>query len=432
MKLHPYQEHAVAQMVAKHHLMLSLEMGLGKTAITLAGISKLFDLWDVGKVLIVAPKRVVENVWVQEIEKWGFDLTATRIQGTPVKRLRALDENTNIHLINYDNLTWLLRQKSRPHYDMYVFDESHMLKSVSSQRFKSLRSLIKHKGLPYRTLLLTGTPMPNSLQDLWSQFYLIDQGERLYPTITQFRDRWFTRDYTGFNYIPTSVAVEQVAERLEDVMISMRSEDYLTLPDKMVSVQSYLMPSNAEAVYKEAKKELILGDELVANAAVLTTKLLQVCNGWYYTDEHETVHLHNGKLDLLAEVLEGISDNVLLAVSFKADVALIRKRFDCTLISDDGAIDKWNRGEIPLMLANPASAGTGLNLQAGGHTIVWYSPTWNLGHYQQFNARLHRQGQPHPVMIHHLTAQGTVEDRVLDVLTGKATTQDALKELLSE
>jgi SNF2 family DNA or RNA helicase len=410
-------------------------MGLGKTTSTLTAISDLRDSFLIHKVLIIAPLRVANSVWAQEVQKWSH-LKALRVSvctGPSKKRLGALHIDADIYVINRENVEWLVEQYgTRWPFDMVVIDESSSFKSASSKRFRALR-----KTLPYTThmVLLTGTPSPNGLIDLWAQVYLIDFGKSLGRTMTAYKQRFFEQDYMGYNFAPRPGSEKLIHDLIGSFTINMSADDYLDLPRRIdVTVKTTLPPAIMET-YRNFEKTLLAeledGEEVEAmSAAVLANKLLQFANGGMYTDEHRNwSDIHSSKLDALAEIIEdNAGENMLVSYNYRFDLERLQKRFPNAVVLDkqQETIDRWNRGEIRLMLAHPASAGHGLNLQGGGSLIVWFGLTWSLENYLQFNARLHRQGQLKPVRVIHIVTENTIDERVLNVLAAKDRTQRAL------
>lgn len=435
--MHAYQVKMVDFIKEKPFCGLFAGMGSGKTCSTLTAVTDLFEDNQIKRVLVIAPKRVATDTWHKEIANWAHTkhLTYTILAGqSAAARKKAVFEDTQIHIINRENTQWLVDTLGLTwHYDAVVLDESHSFKSATAKRFKSLKKIL-HKVK--RLLLLTGTPSNNGLLDLWAQIYLLDRGARLGRTMTMYKDRFFTSDYMGFNFTPKPWAKEKIYELIGDICMTLDVEDYLELPEKIVVPVEVKMPKKVRKQYEELQREFILelqSDTLaVTHAAALTTKLLQFCNGSVYVGEGKdryTEHLHDAKLDALEEIVEGaVGEPVLVVYNFQSDVERIKAKFKnaITLDDDPDAIDKWNRGEIPMLLVHPASASTGLNLQSGGHIMAWFGLTWNLGDYLQMVARLHRQGQEKPVYIYHIICEGTVEQNVLKALADKNTSQREL------
>ena len=397
----------------------------------------MYDSFDVGKVLIIAPLRVSNTVWKQECEKWKHltDLKVSIVTGTLKERMIALQRSADIYVINRENTKWIVEHyKKKFPFDMVVIDESSSFKSHSSQRFKALK-----KVLPYikRMVLLTGTPASNGYMDLWSQFYLLDNGFALGRTITNFRSRFFEADYMGFNYDLRDGAVKEIQDSIQHLVLSMSAEDYLDLPKFVPSVLGNKLEGKLLREYKKFEKDMILALEseervTAMSAATLTNKLLQFCSGNIYDEAKNVHHIHDLKTDTLKEIIdENPNDNILVAYNYKHELAAILKAFPEAVVLDKKgeAVAEWNKGNIKLLLAHPASAGHGLNLQHGGSTIVWYGFTWSLELYQQFNARLHRQGQTSIVRCFHI-AVGEVEEGLMLALAKKEITQDGLLESL--
>jgi SNF2 family DNA or RNA helicase len=436
--LHGYQETGVSHIIDNTHSGLFLEMGLGKTTTTLTTIKRLiFDYLDISTVLVIAPKRVAESVWAQEVAKWEHlkDLKVVKIIGTEKKRKAALAEKGHIYTIGRDNIAWLcgLYGGGMLPFDMLVIDESSSFKNHQSQRFKALKMAQPSFS---RVLLLTGTPAPNSLIDLWAQIYLLDRGQRLGKTITFYRDNYFRKSYNGFSYDPQMDADDRIHSKIKDICISMKSEDYLTLPDRIDNFIKIDFPSDLKKKYDAFERDKVLelfaeDQEITAmNAAGLSNKLLQFAGGAVYDEDKNWHEVHDLKLEATEDIIEAANGKpVLIAYTYKHELErlLVKlKKYKPVKLTTDDDILKWNRGEISVMLAHPASAGHGLNLQAGGSLILWYSLNWSLELYQQFNARLHRQGQEHTVVINHLIATDTEDESVVRTLDGKRDTQELL------
>lgn len=432
MKLHEYQEYARDWILEHPYCGLLLDMGLGKTLTTLSAIDELKNVFceDV-KVLVIAPKKVAEETWSTEIEKWGFDLTYTKILGSPKQREKALAEDVDIYLINRENVVWLVEYfKTRWPFNFVVIDELSSFKSSKAKRFRALR---KVRPKIERLVGLTGTPAPNSLIDLWPQIYLLDRGERLETSQTRFKERYFVPDRRNgpivYSWALREGAEDTIYRKLDDICVSMKAKDYLNLPKRTDNVVSVTL-SNQKA-YKQMEAELALefkGKEITAsNSAVLANKLLQLANGAIYDDDKNVVAIHDDKLEALENIVEDSQGQpILVFYQYQHDLIRLKARFPQAEELD--SVERWNRGEIPILLCHPQSAGHGLNLQKGGHIIVWFGLTWSLEYYQQANARLDRQGQTGPVIVHHLVAENTVDERVLRILQGKEAKQNALLE----
>lgn len=432
--LHPYQHKGVTHILNVSKSALFLDMGLGKTITTLTAIEDLMhNSFDVSKTLITAPLRVCNTVWKQEAEKWEHtkDLKISIVTGSPTQRLAALQRTADIYVINRENIKWLVgHYKKNWPFDMLIVDESSSFKSHTSQRFKALK-----KVLPYidRTVLLTGTPASNGYMDLWSQFYLLDGGYRLGRTMTFFRNRYFTSDFMGYTYELKDGAVKEIQDQIQDLVLSMQSEDYLDLPSMIPSVLGNKLEGALLKQYNKFEKDMILAlnneDNITAmSAATLSNKLLQFCSGNMY-DEHKVVHhIHNLKIETLKEIVdENPEDNILVAYNYKHELQALLQAFpEAVQLDKKGlAVERWNKGEIKILLAHPASAGHGLNLQHGGSLIAWYGFTWSLELYQQFNARLYRQGQNKKVRVMHI-AVGEIEHKLMTALAKKDVTQAML------
>lgn len=441
---HPYQQRGIEMIVAGGSCGLFMDPGLGKTVTTLTGLQSLAERGLAHNILVLAPKRVAEDTWPKEVDKWGHcKLTYSVVLGTAGERIAALKKDAHLYFMNYENIQWLfdlLKEPSDWPFDTVVLDESSKVKSPSTKRFKILRRLLPHTR---RVIALTGTPSPNGIMDLWSQVYLLDSGERLGRSFYEFRGRNFYKPNPhGFVWLPYEGAEQRVAKDISDICVSMRAEDYLDLPDFNPVELEVTLPDDAMALYREMERDMIIQlseNETIdaANAAVMTGKCLQISNGAIYKPEEdgrpaEWTALHNAKLDALESLYEELSGAPLLvAYNYKHDLERIQARFkDAASIKDKGAIDKWNQGKIKMLLAQPASAGHGLNLQHGGHHLCWFGLSWSLELYEQFNARLHRQGQSKPVFAYHILGTDTLDYQVLDRLTSKRSVQDTLKLLL--
>lgn len=396
------------------------------------------------KVLVIAPKRVAETVWSTECEKWEHlnDLRVAKVIGNEKQRKAALAEKADIYMLGRDNVAWLIGQYggNMLPFDMLVIDESSSFKNPKSQRFKALK---KAQPCFKRVVILTGTPAPNGLIDLWSQVYLLDRGERLGKNITTYRRDFFSPGQTNgsivYNYRINKGSEERIHEKIGDICMSMKAEDYLDLPGRTNVTVDIKLESKTQKMYNEFEKEQVLalldnqeeGEEISAvNAAALSTKLLQFANGAIYDEDMNVHEVHNLKIDALKEIMENVQGQpVLLAWTFRSDMYRIKrhlKEYEPRELKTEQDILDWNNGKVKLMMMHPASGGHGLNLQAGGCNIVWFGQNWSLELYQQFNARLDRQGQTKPVIIHHLIASETIDSDVLKALDGKSTKQEAL------
>lgn len=438
--MHEYQHKAVRFIKDKKRCLLLLSMGLGKTVSTLTAISDLKDSFAVNKVLVIAPLRVANTVWEQEASNWEHlrHLRVSVCTGSASKRLSALHYDADIYVINRENVVWLLEHyKGKPPFDCVVVDESSSFKNPSSQRFKALRKMLP---VTEYMILLTGTPSPNGLMDVWSQTYLVDFGMSLGRTITSYRQRFFDKDYFGFGYEIKDGSSDKIHELMKPYTLSMQAEDYLELPDSIPIYQKVQMPAKAVRDYAEFEKELFIeleGAEVEAmSAAVLANKLLQYANGALYVDEFGAwEQVHDAKIDALKEIVEdNDGETMLVAYNFKSDLARLLKAFPDAVVLDKSAetVSRWNSGEIKMLLAHPASAGHGLNLQRGGSLAVWFGLTWSLELYQQFNARLHRQGQLKPVRIVHIVSEGTIDETVIKAIDSKESVQNLLLNALKE
>lgn len=439
---HNYQEYAIEKIIENPACALFLDMGLGKTVVTLTAINELmYNYFEVNKVLVIAPLRVAKMTWSQELEKWDHlkYLTMSKVLGTKQQRLDALKKDADIYVINRENTEWLINLygKSWP-FDMVVIDELSSFKSNRSRRFKALR---KVRPLIKRIVGLTGTPTPNGLIDLWPQMYLLDRGERLGKTITSYREKYFIpgrRNWqTGvvYEYILKPAAEEQIYEKISDICVSMKAEDYLEVPELIEIPVEIELETKDYQRYKKFERDLLLPvseDENIEalSAAALSNKLLQMANGAIYDDEKNVHVIHDEKLKALEEIIEAASGKpVIVYYNYKHDLERIQKHFKETrTIKDEKDIKDWNQGKIPILLLHPASAGHGLNLQEGGNIIVWFGLNWSLELFQQANARLHRQGQTSKVSCYLLVTKGTIDEDVIRAINSKAKGQEALLE----
>lgn len=434
---HNYQTYATEFMIKNPVSAVFLDMGLGKTVVTLTAINEMCrDSFLVSKVLVIAPLRVARDTWPAEIEKWNHlkGLTYAVAVGTEAERRAALLQNASVYIINRENLCWLIEDSGLPFdFDMVVIDE---LSSFKSHRAKRFKSLLKARPRIKRIVGLTGTPSTNGLMDLWAEFRILDLGKRLGRYITHYRQNYFIPDKRNgmvvFSYKPLPGAEEAIYKRINDITISMKAEDYLDMPDCIYNEVKVKLNKKERKVYNTLKKELVVSigaDEVDAsNAAVLSNKLSQLANGAIYSDDKKVISIHDRKLDALEDLIEAANGKpVLVAYWFKHDFERIKKRFDVREIKSSKDIVDWNNGQIPVAVIHPASAGHGLNLQAGGSTLIWYGITWSLELYQQTNARLWRQGQKsEAVIIHHIIAEKTVDEQIMAALNRKDKTQSAL------
>ena len=443
-KPHKYQEIAIDKIYKTPKVGLFLDMGLGKTVITLTAIEDLiYNRFELTKVLVIAPLRVAEDTWSRESEKWEHlrHLKISRILGNPEKRRKALAEEADIYIINRENVVWLTNELSgignNWDFDMVVIDELSSFKSPKAQRFRALRKYITRSE---RVIGLTGTPAPNGLMDLWSQMYLLDSGERLGKTITGYREKYFIpnqrNQMTIFNYKPKSGAEEAIKEKISDICVSMKADDWLDMPERIDNIQSVKLSGKEMRTYEKFERDsymrFIEGEVTAASAAALTNKLLQYSNGAMYMPNGGYAKTSDKKLDMLEEIVDvSAGKPILCFYSFKHDLRRIQERFDfARKLEKSEDITEWNKGDIKLLLVHPAGAGHGLNLQAGGNIIVWFGLTWSLELYQQANARLYRQAQENAVIIHHLITEGTADENVLKCLQGKEEVQKGLLDAL--
>lgn len=433
---HEYQQYATDFIIDHPIAAILLDMGLGKSVITLTAINELiYNRFEVNRVLVVAPLRVAKNTWPTEIKKWDHlkQLTYSVITGTKQQRLAALQKDVNIHIINRENLKWLVEESGISFcYDMIVIDELSSFKSYQSQRFKCFK---KVRPWVKRIVGLTGTPSSNGLMDLWAEFRVLDMGQRLGRYISYYRTTYFDPDKRNqhmiFTYKAKLGAEQQIYQQISDITISMKSKDYLKLPPLTMNTVKVHLSNQEAAVYDTMRDQLVVdtaGKQIDAlNAASLSNKLSQMANGTVYDDNRNQVLIHDRKLDALEDLIEAANGKpVLVAYWFKHDLERIKQRFEVREIKTTKDISDWNQGTIPVGVIHPASAGHGLNLQAGGSTLIWYGLTWSLELYQQTNARLWRQGQTDPVVIHHIITENTIDEDILAALKRKDKAQTAL------
>lgn len=439
---HDYQKYAAGYIESHPIAAVLLDMGLGKTSITLTALSRLlFDSFEVHKILIAAPLRVAKNTWSAEIEKWDHlkGLKYSVAVGTAAERLAALKAKADIYIINRENVQWLVSESGIPFdFDMLVIDELSSFKNHQTKRFKAL---MKVRPKVKRIVGLTGTPSSNGLMDLFAEFRLLDMGERLGRFIGQYRTSYFQPDKRNgqiiFSYKPLPGAERQIYDKISDITISMKSTDHLKMPELISSEYEVRLSDKEREEYDSMKSDLVLkltdGEITAANAASLSGKLSQMANGAIYDDRQETIEIHSRKLDALEDIIESMNGRPLLvAYWFKHDLERISERLESlhipfSKLDTTESINRWNNGELPVALIHPASAGHGLNLQSGGSTIVWFGLTWSLELYQQTNARLWRQGQTsETVVVQHIITKGTIDERIMKALELKDTSQSAL------
>ncbi len=442
---HPYQRFCIDRLLANDKQALFLDMGLGKTVITLTAIRELrYNRFAVAKILVVAPKKVAETTWTTEAEKWDHlkGLRVSVVLGSQKQRVHALYTPADIYVINRENVKWLVEfyQNAWP-FDMVVLDELSSFKNHTAQRFKAMRMVRPHIK---RIVGLTGTPAPNGLIDLWAQVFLLDCGERLGKFITHFREKYFVPDKRSrdqiFSWAAKTGSEQEIWNRLSDICVSMKSEDYITLPDCMTDVRRVKLDAKAQKAYDDLERDMLLevDEEVIdaGSAAVLSGKLLQLCNGAVYDDTHQAVHVHDCKLDAFLELIDELAGSpALVFYSYQHDKtrivdALSGRGLRVRILSGAEDADAWNRREVDVLLAHPASCAYGLNLQDGGNQVIWFGLTWSLELFQQANKRLHRQGQQQKVFIHLLAVSGGMDEDVAASLAEKSATQDRLMDAL--
>lgn len=445
---HAYQERATQFIIDNRYCALFLDMGLGKTVATLTALQQLKeDYFEIDKTLVIAPKSVARNTWTGESHKWDHlrDLKISVIMGTPAQRRKAIEAEADIYVVNRDNVKWLVDycdlELVRWPFDSVVIDESSSFKNPQSRRFKALRRM---RWLIHRIVLLTGTPSPNGLMDLWSQIELLDYGKRLGRTLTMYRQEYFRpgrhNGHVVYEWIPRPGAREKITEAISDICLSMQASDYLEMPDLIQAGTTIALSDQEQKAYLEFEKEQLLQvDEAeieAVTAAALTNKLLQFTGGAVYDSDHDWHPTGQSKMEALSDILEATEEPVLVFYAYQHEKERILANFGNyqpeTFNGEPEILKKWNNREIRLLLCHPASVAYGLNMQEGGRTIIWYTPTWNLELYQQANARLYRQGQDRPVLLYHIVATGTMDERVMEALSGKGDCQSALLKRIRE
>lgn len=445
-KPHGYQQYVTQKMIELPFMGAWLDMGLGKTVITLTALHDLkYDRFCIRKALVIAPKKVAENTWSAEASKWEHlkDLKISVVLGSAKQRIEALEAQADVYVINRENTQWVVQYYAQKWpFDVVVLDESSSFKNHRAKRFRALRGV---RSKISRLIELTGTPSPHGLTDLWAQVWLLDKGERLGRTITVYRDMYFLPDKrnrtTVFSYVPKDGAADAIYRQIQDICISMKSEDYLQLPDMVIDDIPVCLDPKARKAYEDLERTALLTvdeEQLITatNAASLTGKLLQLCNGAVYDEEGNVVHVHDCKLEVFLETVEQLNgQHALVYYYFRHDLERLLgalKGSGLRVKVYRGAEDEraWNAGEIDILLAQPGSCGYGLNLQGGGHHIIWFGLTWSLEEYQQANKRLHRQGQMFPVIVHRLVVQGGTDEDVIRSLGTKDGAQEALLEAL--
>lgn len=422
--LRPYQQRMMKEMVKRPTLGLFADMGVGKTLITLKALEQIE-----GPTLLIAPIRVCETVWRQEAEKWGINLSFSLVRGALNERIRALKQKSDVYLINPDLIQWLFNTDCLPAFRNLVIDESSLFKNPSTVRFKTIKKNLKRFERRY---ILTGTPSPNSLMDLWSQIGILDKGQRLGTAFGRFKDTYFESDYMGFKWTIRPGSKDKIEQLLVDIVIRLDAKDYLTLPEMMESDIAVKLSDKEMKQYNQFAKDMVtkFGDkELTAVSAVtLHAKLSQLANGMVY-DENQKIHMfHRQKLNVLEELAEELDGPIIIVYKYNHEKNEILKLFPKAVLFNQGDtaqhVKDWNAGKIKHLLLHPASGGHGINLQEGGNHIIWFSPIPSLEQYLQTNKRVHRPGQTKPVFIHRLIAQGTVDEVTSDTLKAKETNQD--------
>ena len=442
---HTYQTRLKDFIIDHRYAFLTVDMGLGKTVTTLTAVAELLDCVEIARVLVIAPKSVAENTWTSECAKWDHlaHLRVSVVMGTEAQRLKALQTPADIYVINRDNVVWLTGQQGRRWtFDTVIIDESSSFKNPQARRFKALR---KVRPQIRRLILLTGTPSPNGHMDLWAQAWLLDMGQRLGRTLGAYRTRYFrpgrTNGHVVYDWHLQPGAAEEISRQLADLTVSMKAEDWIEVPDLIETDTRIALSEKEYKAYREFERDQLMsldGKDIEAvTAAALTNKLLQFTGGAMYDTEHGWHTVSDAKLRALEDIIEAAGDEpVLVFYQYKHELARLLERFKAlqpvTFSGEPETLRVWNEGQIRLMLCQPASVQYGLNMQAGGHILVWYTPTWNLEQYQQANARLHRQGQGRPVLCYRLICEGTIDTRVVAALSGKDGAQEALLAMIRE
>lgn len=441
-KLHNYQKHCVDKIINDNNVGLFLDMGLGKTLITLTSVNELlYNRFEINKVLVIAPKKVAEATWQNEIAKWPHlkHLRYSTVLGTERQRIKALNTPADIYIINRENVVWLVDlYKNNWPFDTVVCDEFSSFKSHQSKRFKALKSVKPHIN---RLIGLTGTPSPNGLLDLWSQVYLLDGGQRLGKSYHGFRANYFKSDYMGYSYEPIPDTEKIVTEKISDICVSMKADDYLDLPDAIDSVIPVCLTPKAKKQYEDMEKKMVLeiaDAELIdaTSAAALSNKLLQLANGAIYDEDHNYHEIHDCKIEAFMELIEQLNGkSALVFYNYQHDLVRLQEALAKTKLRVkklEGPQDQndWNNGKIDVLLTHPASSAYGLNLQQGGNHVIWFGLNWNYELYVQANKRLHRQGQTEKVIIHHLVTQNTRDEDVMAALEKKENVQNYVLESL--
>lgn len=420
----PYQSRAVARAV-KQSCLLAVDMGLGKTAIALTAAAEMLATASCRRALVIAPKRVADSTWPAEVDKWDHLrwLRLRRIVGSPGERARMLSTpDADVYVIGRDLVPWLVKHFGLGWpFDLVIIDESTGFKSPDAQRFRALRKI---RSRMRHVLCLTGTPISNSFLDLWAQMYLVDAGASLGPTFTSYRDRHFTSDYMGYKWELRPGARDAIEAAVADAVLTLRAEDYFDLPPVITIDVPIELPPEARRIYIELEKdglaELAADDHVTAlNAAAVANKLRQAANGVVYHQDGGARDIHTAKLDALEDLLESTDENLLVVYAYQTDLKRLHERFGAVDVRAPGAIENWNAGKIRMLALHPASGGYGLNLQHGGRRLVWYGMTWSLEGYLQTVARLHRSGQTDQVFVHRLLATDTIDERIVEVLSGR-------------
>lgn len=434
-KLRDYQEEMVKHLLDHNSAGLFVDMGFGKTVATLVALEKMKED-NVLPTLLIAPIRVIKSVWRQEAEKWGIDLSFSLVHGKPKEREAALKKKADIYLINPENLVWLFDQKL-PDFKILVIDESSLFKNVGSKRFKKLRYKVKNFDRRY---ILTGTPTPNSIGEIWTQMFILDKGERLGKTYGGFKSRYFEQvDYQGWVFQPREGAEEEIYSKVQDIILQ-QGGNLKGLPEFKFNKIIVDMDKEHKDFYQSMEEHSIasLDGEVLTSMNVVSAlmKCRQISNGVFYNDDGEIVKLHDKKLEVLEEIVEETNSPVLIIYNFKHELEEIKSRLKkykpVVLNEEDDAVERWNKGKIEVLLLHPASGGHGLNLQDGGHTMVWYGLTFSYEQFAQTIKRLHRSGQKHPVVCHLIMCRGTVDILMWAALQSKEQGQKKLLEALKE
>jgi hypothetical protein len=426
--LHPYQLRMARHIISNNRCALWAEMGLGKTAATLLAIKWLITRFRIASVLVIGPPRVMEVVWPDEMVKWEIDLPWVAVTGSPKHRAAMMMLDSQIKFMSVNHLSWLLEHYDLDQYDMIVIDEAHYFKSHSTKRWKLFSKAIKDVE---RIVELTGTPAGNGLMDVWAQVHLLDYGARLGHPYSYFRDRYFESDYMGYNWTMRTGTKEMIYSEVADICTSLSAADYLEMPDIITKVYTIQLNPKAREQYESLERDFLLTLEDVTivadSAAVLTQKLQQAASGAIYDGDGQVIDLFDERSDALTSIInDNVGEPILVTYTHRFQIDQIKKKYPKAEMVSSSNVARWNAGEIPILICHPSNLG--LNLQDGGHILVWFGLTWNLTDYQQTVARLWRQGQTKPVIVHQIVCAGTVDEVIVQAIKDKETGQRELLE----